>query len=99
MSTIQIHDDLDDSGVLYAEDLIDNGFETDEDREARVKALRSLYEQAKSAKVGSQIRCPACGRMHTKTTYHKVFCTNQKTVKRGSGSCKDAYWNHVGTHA
>lgn len=50
-----------------------------------------LYEHAKAAKVGSTIACPQCGKMHVKTTYHKVFCSNGKINK--SHNCKDKFWN------
>lgn len=52
--------------------------------------MRSLYDKAKAAVVGSKIRCPACRKRHTKTSYQKVFCRNT-----GRGNCKDRYWNTV----
>lgn len=52
-----------------------------------------LYERAKKAIVGSTIRCPYCNKNHTKNTYQKVFCSNQKT--RGRNNCKDNFWNTV----
>jgi hypothetical protein len=74
------------------------GFVSDEQREAdRQKSYqekRDLYDIAKAAKVGDMIACPNCRKMHKKTTYHKIFCNNQKTHP-GKRSCKDRYWNTV----
>lgn len=53
--------------------------------------MHELYEAAKAASIGATIICPYCGKSHTKTTYHKVFCNNQKTKK--GHSCKDNFWN------
>lgn len=35
----------------------------------------------------------SCGNKHTKTTYHKVFCSNAKT--KGRNNCKDNFWNKI----
>ncbi len=59
----------------------------------RTKSMRSLYDAAKLAKVGSTIACPTCSTEHVKTTYHKVFCNNGRTQK--GGNCKDVYHNSV----
>jgi hypothetical protein len=64
------------------------------DREKSYQEKRDLYTIAKNAKVGTMIACPNCKKMHLKTTYHKVFCNNQKTHP-GKRSCKDRYWNTV----
>lgn len=53
----------------------------------------TVYLESKAAKVGSEIQCPYCGTMHTKTTYHKVFCSNGK--KDRSKNCKDHFWNRA----
>lgn len=58
----------------------------------RQTALIELYTLAKSAKVGSVIKCPTCGKDHTKTTYHKVFCSNGKKSKQ---DCKTKYHNTI----
>ena len=55
--------------------------------------LKEKYDTAKAANVGDTIQCPVCGQRIVKTTYHKVFCSNQKTKK--NGNCKDQYWNVV----
>lgn len=72
------------------------GFVSEEQREAdrqnSFQEKRDLYEIAKSAKVGTMIACPNCKTMHKKTTYHKIFCSNQRT-KPGRRNCKDRYWN------
>lgn len=62
------------------------------DRQQSFQEKRDLYTIAKEAKVGSTIACPNCKKMHVKTTYHKIFCSNQKT-KPGKRNCKDRYWN------
>lgn len=53
--------------------------------------FKARYDIAKAAATGSNINCPVCNKVHVKTTYHKVFCSNQKT--RRGGNCKDHYWN------
>lgn len=42
------------------------------------------YKSNKSAKVGTEITCPICGKGFTKRHYAQAFC---------DGKCKDAYWN------
>ncbi len=59
----------------------------------RTKDIEYRYDEARAALVGTTVKCPVCGTAFVKTTYHKVFCSNQKTVKRGS--CKDKYNNMV----
>lgn len=54
------------------------------------KKLITLYEDCKSAKIGSTIICPSCNTQHTKNAYNTVFC---KT--KGKTKCKDNYWNNV----
>jgi hypothetical protein len=68
--------------------------EREADRQKSYQDKRDLYEVAKTAKVGEMIACPNCKKMHKKTTYHKIFCNNQKTHP-GKRSCKDRYWNTV----
>ena len=52
--------------------------------------IKELYENAKSAKVGSTCKCPSCGTEFMKTNYQQAFC------KSKSGTiCKDKYWNLV----
>lgn len=55
--------------------------------------MRALYADARRAQVGATIRCPTCRRLHVKTTYHKVFCSNGRTKGKGKRNCKDGYWN------
>lgn len=62
-------------------------------RNRNITSLKTLYNMAKKAKVGSMIRCPSCKKMHKKTTYHKIFCCNYKTI--GNPNCKDNFWNWV----
>lgn len=59
---------------------------------SRKEHLLKLYSVAKSAKVGSVIKCPTCGKDHKKTTYHKVFCSNGKKTKQ---DCKSKYHNTI----
>lgn len=58
-----------------------------------IETLKKRYDAAKRAKTGDKIVCPWCGKTHAKTTYHKVFCSNQKT--KGRRNCKDMFWNNV----
>lgn len=58
----------------------------------KVKDMKRLYRAAQQTKTGEDIKCPACGTSHKKTTYNKVFCSNNKTA---FNSCKDKYWNTV----
>ena len=93
--------------ITEAQALEDSGFEVeidnDDEREERREAarhdrdtlLKMRYNAARNAKVGSTIYCPVCNQPHAKTTYHKVFCHNQKTMKKRVSSCKDQYWNMV----
>lgn len=72
----------------------------EEERQALIRTLKARYEIARAAAVRSEIVCPVCGKTHIKTTYHKVFCSNQKRKRRQvkgerKRSCKDIYWNTV----
>lgn len=58
-----------------------------------ITKMIQLYDLAQAARIHATIQCPCCKKMHTKTTYHKVFCSNDKT--KGRGNCKDYYWNTV----
>ncbi len=49
------------------------------------------YEIAKAAPTGTNLECPHCGTPFTKASYQQAFCSN-----KGSGNCKDAYWNSRG---
>ncbi len=42
------------------------------------------YDINKSAKVGTEIICPVCGKMFIKKSYQQAFCSTE---------CKDKYWN------
>lgn len=59
---------------------------------SHASTMKTQYDANRAAKVGSKLSCPVCGASFLKTTYHKVFCSNQKT-HRGKSSCKDQYWN------
>lgn len=61
--------------------------------EEEIKTMKETYAKNRTAKVGETCICPTCKKSFLKTTYHKVFCSNQKTTKRGKNSCKDRYWN------
>jgi hypothetical protein len=58
-----------------------------------VSIMESRYTDNVKAGVNTVIACPVCSKHFKKTTYHKIFCSNQKT--HGSGNCKDRYWNTV----
>lgn len=91
MNTCSEADALNDMSDGGAEDdlreLEDERIESDRDR------MRNLYADARRAQVGATIRCPTCRRLHVKTTYHKVFCSNGRTKGKGKRNCKDGYWN------
>lgn len=52
--------------------------------------IKELYENAKTAKVGSICKCPSCGTEFAKTNYQQAFCKSKSGTK-----CKDKYWNTV----
>ena len=58
-----------------------------------VDLYKERYIVAQAAKVGTDIHCPVCNKLHIKTTYHKIFDKNGK--KQKGGNCKDKYWNTV----
>lgn len=62
--------------------------------ESEMYSMIRRYDRAKSTKVGKQVQCPTCCKMHVKTTYHKVFCSNGRT--HGAKNCKDGFWNFPG---
>jgi transcription elongation factor Elf1 len=65
----------------------------DKEQAQEITKKKRLYVKARKARVGTLITCPWCNRIHMKTTYHKVFCSNAKTLT--GGNCKDDYWNTV----
>lgn len=70
------------SGVDHAQDLVE-----------RIALMKRSHGAAKAAKTGTQVHCPVCKRLFTKTTYHQAFCSNGTRNK--SRNCKDKYWNFV----
>lgn len=59
--------------------------------ETTIQQMTERYQRAAHARTGDQVECPACGTLHEKTRYNKLFCA---APIRGS-SCKDNYWNTV----
>ena len=55
-----------------------------------MKKIKQLYDNAKSAKVGDNCKCPSCGTEFIKTNYQQAFCKTKSGTK-----CKDKYWNTV----
>lgn len=51
---------------------------------AKKSKRKIIYELNKSAKVGTEIVCPICGKSFIKRQYSQSFCNSK---------CKDAYWN------
>ena len=52
--------------------------------------IKTLYENAKKAKIGESCICPSCNTTFIKESYQQAFCkTKQKT------KCKDKYWNTI----
>lgn len=62
----------------------------------RLSRAEKLYNKAKDAETGCTIACPWCEKLILKKTYHKIFCSNQKT--NGKNNCKDHYWNNISDH-
>lgn len=54
---------------------------------AKKSKRKIVYELNKSAKVGTEIVCPICGKSFIKRQYSQAFCDSK---------CKDAYWNAKG---
>jgi hypothetical protein len=76
------------------EDLGADAWAAEEERkfnEGRLDEMRSRYAIAQRAEIGATIECPCCRKRIVKRTYHRVFCSNQKT--HGRKNCKDRYWN------
>jgi hypothetical protein len=76
------------------EDLGADAWAAEEERkhnEAALDVMRSRYDAARNAEVGATVECPCCRKRIVKRTYHRVFCSNQKT--HGRKNCKDRYWN------
>lgn len=57
------------------------------------ESMKLLHDTALKSEVGTKIKCPSCGREHTKTSTKKIFCSNYSTA--GNRNCKDRYWNIV----
>lgn len=58
----------------------------DYDNEKKAKLLR--HKENKLRDVGSSICCANCGKVIVKKDYQTQYCSN-----KGSGNCKDSYWN------
>lgn len=55
-----------------------------------MKGIKQIYENNKSAKVGSECKCPSCGTIFIKSNYQQSFCKSKPWTQ-----CKDKYWNTV----
>lgn len=88
-------DDTDEEEVLEAQEQKGLGEIRNQSTADLIERMKAQYAANKAAAVGSTCKCANCFREFTKTTYHKVFCNNQKTrqAKRQKNSCKDRYWN------
>jgi hypothetical protein len=51
---------------------------------------KDLYNNSKSAKIGSTCKCPSCNTEFIKSNYQQAFCKSKKGT-----ICKDKYWNMV----
>jgi hypothetical protein len=56
----------------------------------RVTKMRDRYKDNATSQIGTTIRCACCGKRILKSNYQTQFCRN-----KGSGNCKDQYWNNV----
>lgn len=72
---------------------LDERKKSEERLQNMVSAMEAKYKHNLIAATGSIIECPVCSKKFKKATYHKVFCSNQKT--HGPENCKDRYWNTV----
>ena len=52
--------------------------------------MQARYKDNASSQILTTIRCATCGKRIIKTNYQTQFCCN-----KGSGNCKDRYWNNV----
>ncbi len=52
--------------------------------------MKQLYQNSKSAKVGTICKCPSCGTKFVKTNYQQAFCKSKPGTV-----CKDKYWNTI----
>ena len=52
--------------------------------------METRYKSNKEAKVGTLIECAFCGKEIKKKSYQSQFCSN-----KGSGNCKDRFWNRM----
>lgn len=52
--------------------------------------MKAIYNQNKTAKIGSECKCPSCGTKFIKLNYQQAFCKNKPKTQ-----CKDKYWNTV----
>lgn len=88
------HDDYISEGYALSENLEAMIEPDDEDIEVRWESQRAwmgrAYKAAKAAKVGSTVKCAACGKKFVKHSYQQVFCSN-----KGPRNCKDRYWNSM----
>jgi len=55
-----------------------------------ISIIKQKYEENSNADIGSYMNCPICNRKIRKKSYQHKFCSN-----KGSGNCKDRYWNIV----
>ena len=55
-----------------------------------VDAMRARYADNARAETGATIECAYCARKIVKRNYQTQFCKN-----KGSGNCKDRYWNNA----
>jgi hypothetical protein len=52
--------------------------------------MKTIYNNNKVAKVGTECICPSCSTKFIKNNYQQAFCKSQ-----GGTICKDKYWNTV----
>lgn len=55
-----------------------------------INAMINRYKDNLRADIGTTIRCAYCAKKFIKRTRRHQFCSN-----KGTGNCKDAYWNNV----
>lgn len=55
-----------------------------------IESMKSRYADNARAEIGATISCAYCSRKIVKRNYQTQFCRS-----KGSGNCKDSYWNNA----
>lgn len=61
-----------------------------EEYERWLDEMYQRYYENKNIPTGNKIKCACCGKTIIKHNYQTQFCSN-----KGSGNCKDRFWNNI----